>query len=122
MIMKRLIQFTIGAWAFLGAQSLMACDYPSRVLVPNGNTATKEDMVVGRTSIEKYVSDMQVYLDCLIIEEKTARSELGELEPEQEQEREDLLNKKYNAAVDEMERLAAQFNSELQAYRSREDG
>jgi hypothetical protein len=30
-----------------------------------------------------------------------------------------MLNKKYNAAVDEMERVAAQFNSEVQAYRAK---
>ena len=30
------------------------------------------------------------------------------------------LNKKYNAAVDEMERLAAQFNVEVQAYRAKD--
>ena len=47
---------------------------------------------------------------------------MGELAPEVEQEREDMLNKKYNAAVDEMERVAAQFNAEVQAYRAREDG
>ena len=29
-----------------------------------------------------------------------------------------MLNKKYNAAVDEMERTAAQFNAEVQAYRA----
>jgi hypothetical protein len=33
-----------------------------------------------------------------------------------------MLNKKYNAAVDEMERVAAQFNAEVQAYRAKEDG
>ena len=50
-----------------------------------------------------------------------ARAAVEELSPEDEQQREDMLNKKYNAAVDEMERLAAQFNVEVQAYRAKEN-
>ena len=79
-------------------------------------------MIEGQRGVKKYVADMEVYLECIVTEEKTARSQLGDLAPEQEQEREDMLNKKYNAAVDEMERLAAQFNAEVQAYKAQEDG
>ena len=104
------------------AQSALACDYPTRVLVPNGNTATKEEMVVGQRGVKKYVADMEVYLACIIEEEKEARDSMGALEADIEQEREDMLNRKYNAAVDEMERLAAQFNSEVQAYKAKEEG
>ena len=120
--MKKLIKIAFSISLLFAAQSALACDYPTRVLVPNGNTATKEDMVVGQRGVKKYVSDMEIYLTCIVEEEKTARDTLGELEAYQEQEREDMLNKKYNAAVDEMERLAAQFNSEVQAYKAKEDG
>jgi hypothetical protein len=34
-------------------------------------------------------------------------------------QREDMLTKKYNAAVDEMEKTAANFNNEVQAYKAR---
>lgn len=104
------------------AQSALACDYPDRVLVPNGNTATKEEMVAGQRGVKKYVADMEIYLECIVEEEKAARESMGPLEADREQEREDMLNKKYNAAVDEMERLAAQFNAEVQAYKAKEDG
>jgi hypothetical protein len=104
----------------IGAQSALACDYPERVTVPNGTTATKDDMLQGQRSIKKFVADMEVYLECIIAEEKTARASIVDISPEDEQQREDLLNKKYNAAVDEMERIAAQFNVEVQAYRAKE--
>lgn len=104
-----------------GAQSVFACDYPTRVIVPNGNTATKEEMLAGQKGVKAYVADMEVYLECIIAEEKNARNALGNLEPEQEQERENMVNKKYNAAVDEMERLAAQFNVEVQAYNAQDE-
>jgi hypothetical protein len=104
----------------IGAQSALACDYPERVTVPNGTTATKEDMLAGQRGVKKFVADMEVYLDCIVEEEKTARASIVDISPEDEQQREDLLNKKYNAAVDEMERIAAQFNVEVQAYRAKD--
>ena len=100
----------------------LACEYPKRVLIPNGNTATKDEMIEGQRGVKQYVSDMEIYLQCIVEEEKQAREAMDELPPEVEQEREDMLNKKYNAAVDEMERVAAQFNAEVQAYRAKEDG
>ena len=65
---------------------------------------------------------MEIYLKCIVEEERQARDALPDLTPEIEQEREDVLNKKYNAAVDEMERVAAQFNAEVQAYKAKEEG
>jgi len=103
------------------AQSAFACDYPSRVLIPNGSTATKEDMLNGQRNVKSYVSEMESYLDCIVEEEKVAVAAMDDLEPEDEQQREDMINKKYNAAVDEMERLAAQFNAEVQAYKAKND-
>lgn len=79
-------------------------------------------MVAGQRGVKVYVAAMEVYLDCIVEEEKAARDAMGAMDAAQEQEREDMLNKKYNAAVDEMERLAAQFNSEVQAYKAKEDG
>jgi len=103
------------------APASFACDYPRKVDMPNGLSATKDEMLVGQRSVKKFVADMEVYLECIVTEEKQARSEMDGLEAEDEQLREDLLNKKYNAAVDEMEKVAAEFNSAVQTYRSRDD-
>lgn len=120
--MNRLIKAALSITLVFVAQGVLACDYPDRVLVPNGNTATKEEMVEGQRGVKKYVADMETYLECIVEEERIARDAMGSLAADQEQEREDMLNKKYNAAVDEMERLAAQFNAEVQAYKAKEDG
>ena len=116
--MKKLIKTFLSIAVFFAAQSAVACDYPERVLIPNGNTATKEDMIAGQSGVKRFVAEIEVYLECIIEEEKTARNEMDDLQPEDEEEREEMLNKKYNAAVDEMERIAAQFNAEVQAYRA----
>ncbi len=117
--MKKFIKIILSFSLMFAAQSVFACEYPERVLIPNGNTATKEDMIAGQSGVKKYVADMEIYLQCIQDEERAAREAMTDLKPEDEQEREDMLNKKYNAAVDEMERVAAQFNSEVQAYRAK---
>lgn len=117
--MKNLIKLVCIISLVFGMQSAFACDYPDRVPIPNGTTATKEEMLEGQRSVKAYVDAMEAYLECIVEEEKLARAAIEELSPEQEQQREDMLNKKYNAAVDEMERLAAQYNVEVQAYRAK---
>lgn len=97
-----------------------ACDYPTRVEVPDGMTADKETMLRTQSAVKEYVTAMEAYLECIVQEEKEARLELDDLDAEIEQQREDLLNKKYNAGVGEMETLAARFNEEVQRFRERD--
>jgi len=118
--MNRLIRTALSFSIILAASSALACDYPNRVLIPNGNSATKDEMIEGQRGVKKYVADMEVYLECIVEEDKDARNSSDGMTPEVEQERDDLVNKKYNAAVDEMERVAAQFNAEVQAYRAQQ--
>ena len=117
--MKNIIKLICGISILIGAHSALACDYPDRVVIPNGTTATKEDMLQGQRSVKVFVADMEVYLECIVDTEKMARAGMEEISANDEQQREDLLNKKYNAGVDEMERVAAQFNVEVQAYRAK---
>jgi len=119
--MNKLIKFAFSASLAMATSSALACDYPERVLIPNGNTATKEEMLEGQREVKRFVTEMEAYLECIVEEEKQSRNAVADLQPEQEQEREDMLNKKYNAAVDEMERVAAQFNSEVQAYKAQDN-
>ena len=107
---------------FFAAQASLACDYPARVKIPHGVTATKEEMINGQRGVKKFVADMDIYLECIVDEEKRARLAMEDLEPEIEQQREEMLTKKYNAGVEEMEKVAAQFNTEVQAYKGRDDG
>ena len=118
--MKNLIKLICSISLLFGVHSALGCDYPDRVNIPNGTTATKEEMLEGQRGVKAFVANMEVYLECIVDEEKMARAAIEEISPEDEQQREDMLNKKYNAAVDEMERLAAQFNVEVQAYRAKE--
>lgn len=100
-------------------QTGFACDYPDRVVIPDGNSANKDEMLAGRDAVQSYVKNMEEYLACIEEQEKLARQNMDELTPEVEQQREDMLTKKYNAAHDEMSEVAARFNNELQAYNAK---
>lgn len=117
--MKNPVKLVLASSLLLAAQAALACDYPEKASIPDGDTASEEEMVEGHSDVQEYVANMEEYLDCIVAEEKAAREELGELEPEVEQQREDMLDKKYNAAVAEMKTVAAQFNAQLQAFRDR---
>ena len=118
--MKILIRLICSFALLLGVHNAFACDYPTKASVANGSTATKEDMIESQKSVKKFVGAMEAYLECIVGEEKAARSALGELQPEDEQQREEMLSKKYNAAVDDMEKVAARFNAEVQAYKGKD--
>jgi hypothetical protein len=110
------------AIAFLFASHAgLACEYPAKVSVADGSTATKEEMIASQGAVKKYVAEMEAYLTCIVDEEKATVALMEELAPEVEQQRTEMLDKKYNAAVEEMERVAADFNAEVQAYKARDN-
>ncbi len=103
------LRFLIALLASCGAASALACDYPPLVTIPTGEDATKEEMLTAQTGVKDYMAAMQVYLDC-IAEELTAA---GDDAPG---EYKSVMFSRHNAAVAEMEAIAASFNGELQAF------
>jgi len=115
--MNKTIKFLCSVSLLFAAQSAIACDYPQRIAVPNGTTATKDDMLEGQRGVKTFVAAIEVYLECIVDEEKKTRAGMEEISAEDEQQREDALNKKYNAAVQEMNLVAEEFNVQVRAYK-----
>lgn len=90
-----------------------ACVYPESVKVPDGATSTTEQMVDGQTRIKQFMAEMEEYLDCLDQEE----ADLGREPTEEELQ---MHNQRHNAAVDEMEAVAAEFNEQVRAYKKQD--
>lgn len=116
--MKKPILFACCMSSLLLGSIALACDYPKSPTLPNGSTASKDEMVAGQQAVKGYIKQLEEYQQCLVDEDKAARAET-ELEPEQSKQREELLTKKFNAAHDEMLKIAAAFNDELKEYQSR---
>ncbi|HEX7081133.1 MAG TPA: hypothetical protein VF329_08980 [Gammaproteobacteria bacterium] len=98
----------LSAFATAGA---LACETPSMVNVPDGTTATMEQMVAAQQEVKDYVAAMEDYLACVNEELEAA----GEDAPE---EYKALMIERHNSAVGEMEAVAAAFNEQVRAYRA----
>jgi hypothetical protein len=104
---------------FLIAGTGLACEYPQRISVPDGATTSEQDLIVAQKEVKTFISAMEAYLECIVDEEKLARLAIEDLAPEVEQQREEMLNKKYNAAWEEEKRVEAEWNAAVQAYKAR---
>jgi hypothetical protein len=114
------IKIAIAATISFIAPVALACDYPKRANLPNGSTASKEDMLAGQRSVKAYMATMEEYLACIDEKKKNTDAELIDSSDEERARREAANNKKYNAAVEEMELTAARFNEEVRAYKAQD--
>ncbi len=79
--------------------------------MPNGATATKDDMIATQGNVKMYVQEVESYLACLDEKQSKAGGELTE-------EQQAIYSLRYNAAVDAMEAVADQFNAALGDYKN----
>ena len=70
--MNKLTRTAIFVTMIFAAQGALACDYPQRVDVPNGATATKDDMIAGQKGVKTYIAAMEEYLSCIEADEAQA--------------------------------------------------
>ncbi|MEM9333999.1 MAG: hypothetical protein AAGA33_04035 [Pseudomonadota bacterium] len=108
--------------SLLAAQTALAeCNYPARAKIADGASATKEEMIASQKSVKAYMAAMESYLTCIAEEEQSARDDLESTDDGQLEELEEALNKKHNAAVEEMEIVADEFNLQVRAYKARSE-
>ena len=117
--MNRLIKTTAAVALLIAAQGAFACDYPQRVTVPDGTTASKEDMIAGQKGVKSYMASMEEYLSCIEADEAQRVLSQGNVDDETKRQQEEMFNKKYNAAVEEMNLVAEEFNMQVRAYKDR---
>ena len=94
--------------------TLAKCDYPKmNFIIPNGATATMENMVAGQTNFKAYNAGMEAYLDCLDSELSKVSKKLDNY-----QDIQDFSDSKYNAAVDELSEAADEWNEAVRDYKA----
>ena len=99
-----------------------ACIYPKAPTnLPDGNTATKEEMLAGAKAVKEYDAQITAYTECLKLEHDEAMAKEGaNLTKEQREERERMQVQKHNAAVDELQAVAERFNEQIRAFNARQ--
>ena len=95
------------------------CEYPTKIDVPKGESASEDEMIQGQKNVKQYIGEMESYLECL---EKEMKDEMAGMDPESEEEamqqRAALRDARHNAAIDEMEQVANDFNAAVRAYKA----
>jgi hypothetical protein len=95
------------------------CTYPKAPdSVPNGSTASEQDMLAAVAQFKQYNSDVESYLKCLDDETaekvKDAGGSAGTI-----MQIKAIQSKKHNSAVDELQTAASKFNQQVRAYKSK---
>jgi hypothetical protein len=110
--MGRLNNFLLAIAATLTVSPLYAqCVYPPAIDVPDGATASNEEMISGQKAVKSYMAEMEAYLECL-------DKETAELTEKETPEQKAIHTQRHNAAVDAMEATAAKFNEEVREYKT----
>ena len=94
--------------------ALSDCNYPKmNVDIPNGSTATMEEMVAAQTNFKAYNTDMNSYLECL-------DGELSKISEDFEgyKDIKRISDDKYNAAYDELTEAAEEWNQAVRGYKA----
>lgn len=114
--MSKIIKISIGTLLLLSSSIAFACDYPERPSIPDGSAASKDELIVAKDSVQDFMAKVDEYLDCVEGEEKAAVEEMDNPSEEILQRRDEMLNKKFDAANEEKALLGEQFNQQIRVY------
>jgi hypothetical protein len=101
------------------------CTYPRAPdAVPDGNTATKDQMMASKNDISRYNTEMNAYLDCVSRQIDAAKPKDGAKLSKDEKAKADgqvkMLTEKHDAAVDELHAVAQRFNDQVKAFKAKQ--
>jgi hypothetical protein len=115
--------FAITALAALAGPVYADCTYPPPpAKLPDGNSATMEEMLEGKKAVTQYNKDINAYVSCIKLEHETAVTNAGDkLTPQQKADMEKMEVQKNNAAVDQLQTIADRFNEQVRLYKAKND-
>ena len=111
---------------FASSHVYAACVYPKGPdKIPDGATATKEEMLAAQKQVKAYNDEITSYTECLKKENDEAlkadakKPEKERMTKEQKDELEKVTVQKNNAAIDEVQAVAARFNEQIRAFNAK---
>mgnify|MGYP001824952642 CR=1 FL=1 len=95
------------------------CTPPATPTLPDGASASMEDMLEGQKAVKAFQATNLEYMGCLDPHIKAATAKATGDSPTQEDvDAVKALEEQYNAAVSAEEELAGQFNTEIREYKA----
>jgi signal recognition particle subunit SEC65 len=118
--MKAWIPLTLVLALGTAAVAQADCAYPRAPdTPPDGNTATKDQMIAAKHDFDRYNGEMNSYLDCLKLEMDAAAPKDPKKPTADEKKQAAILVQKNNAAVDELQAVVGRFNEQLKIYKAK---
>jgi hypothetical protein len=122
--MKAWIPFALMLALGTAAHAQATCTYPpSPAAPPDGNTATRDEMIAAKHDFDRYNADMNAYLDCIKLEIDSATpkdpSKLSADDKKKADQALKILSQKNNAAVDELQAVVGRFNEQLRIFKAK---
>jgi|ERR1700690_2058367 len=123
--MKAWIPLTLVLALGSAAHANATCTYPRAPdAPPDGNTATKDQMIAAKHDFDRYNGEMNSYLDCLKLEMDAAvpkeGAKMSAEEKKKATEQQNVLVQKNNAAVDELQAVVGRFNEQLKIFKAKQ--
>ena len=109
--MRVLASSCLAVLATCAAFAASACETPAMISIPDGKSATMEQLLAAQAQVKTYMAAMNEYLAC-IDGEAAAK---GEDAPDQYQA---MMATRHNTAVSEMESVAGAFNDQVKAFKA----
>jgi len=118
--MKHSLLAAAALLATLGAATATAaCIYPRPPeKLPDGATASYEEMVEAQKAIKQFDADITAYNACLELELESLLAN-PDIDEGRKQELRVMQAKKNNAAVDDVQAVVDRFNEQLRVFRER---
>jgi hypothetical protein len=120
----------IASTAVLSAGTAYAdCSYPTPPdHLPDGNTATLQEMVEAQKAVKEYDKQINAYVACIQLERNDAVGKIakpGEKPTADQKKAMDDMERveiqKHNAAIDQLQSVADRFNEQVKVYKSKND-
>ena len=117
-VAKDVFKIAIGLSILLTTQAVYAqtaCVTPDAPTIPDGSTASEQELVATVGAFKAYQAELVEYRECLTAYEE----DLGDDMTDEQQE---MMVTDYNASVDSEESLAVQLNEAIAAFRAASGG
>ena len=118
--MKSLLILTATA-ALAAGVAYADCPYPAAPdKLPDGATATLQDMLAGQKAVGEYQKAVNDYVACIDKEVDDAIAKGGDkIKPEQKADMQRVETQKHNAAVDQLQSVADRFNEQVKVFKAK---
>ncbi|MBV9727439.1 MAG: hypothetical protein JO299_19955 [Gammaproteobacteria bacterium] len=109
------------ALAVATATAYADCPYPQApAKIPDGATATLEEMVAGQKAVGEYQKAISDYTTCIDKELDDQIAKGGDkLKADDKKKMQQVEAQKHNAAVDQLQAVADRFNEQVKVYKAR---